>query len=156
MFNPTEITSFWAKVQVSEPDECWIWTGAIGKQGYGNWNTGGKTWRVARASWTIAHGPIPEGNCVCHTCDNPPCVNPGHLFLGTPADNMADMTEKGRRARKGPSGERNSHAKLTASQVLEIRNAHANGARQVDLQRQYGMSRTTIFGIVHRILWNHI
>lgn len=75
---------------------CQIWTAATSMKGYGQFNKGGKDYLAHRASWTISHGPIPAGLWVLHRCDTPPCINPDHLFLGTAADNTADMIRKGR------------------------------------------------------------
>lgn len=86
---------FWEKVDKS--GECWIWIGARNPSGYGKIKSGDTTKDSHRASWEINYGEIPEGMCVCHVCDNPPCVNPGHLFLGTYGDNMRDMYSKGRK-----------------------------------------------------------
>jgi hypothetical protein len=85
---------FWAKV--SKGDGCWIWTGSRNPKGYGRLNTGNRV-RLAHAiSWELSHGAVPDGLWVLHRCDNPPCVRPDHLWLGTAADNTADMVAKGR------------------------------------------------------------
>jgi hypothetical protein len=84
------------------PDECWPWIGTRDKDGYGRFKHRGKNYRASRVAWEREHGNIPEGLLVCHTCDNPPCVNPAHLFLGTPQENMDDKCTKSRQA-KGDS-----------------------------------------------------
>lgn len=102
---------------------CWEWTGGFTRGGYGRFRMGSVAdgtrgqRRAHRVSWELFHGPIPNGYDVCHACDNPPCVNPDHLFLGTRKDNMVDMRRKGRAA----ANERHPQAKLTDGQVAEIR-----------------------------------
>ncbi len=100
-----------------------------------------------RAAWIEANGPIPEGMNVLHHCDNPPCVNVEHLFLGTAADNTQDMIAKGRRV--AASGERHSRARLTDDDIREIRRRYAEGDRQVDLAIAYSVTRQNIWRIVH-------
>jgi hypothetical protein len=87
---------FWAKIDRRAADECWPWTGARSRQGYGKLRVGTLTPDAHRLSYEFFYGPIPVGLHVLHTCDNPPCVNPAHLWLGTVADNMQDRNKKGR------------------------------------------------------------
>src|SRR5687767_9041671 len=96
---------------------CWIWTGARINSGYGRIVVNGKQTSTHRYSYTLYNGPIPEGLCVCHTCDTPACVNPAHLFVGTFRDNKLDSVHKGRHAK----GETNGNAKLTREDAEEIR-----------------------------------
>lgn len=98
-------------------DNCVEFKGSRGTDGHGRTRCLGKMWYAHRLAWTLANGPIPDGMNVCHECDNPPCINVGHLFLGTHADNVADMVAKGRSA----VGSRHGRAKLTERDVLDIR-----------------------------------
>jgi hypothetical protein len=110
-----------------------------------------------RVAYTLCYGPIPNGLQVCHRCDNPPCCNPYHLFLGTIADNMADKKRKGRARAGWISGERHWASKLTEDDVRAIRAALTDGTvTMVTLAAQYGVSAPTIFSIKHRRHWRHI
>ena len=90
------IDLFWSRVDKRGEGECWPWVGGIDTGGYGHATFFGASFQAHRLAWEFAHGQIPASMLICHTCDNPPCCNPNHLFLGTPADNMRDMQKKGR------------------------------------------------------------
>lgn len=110
-----------ARIRRPDDDGCWGWAGDKTKSGYGVISHEGKRGYAHRASWELEHGPIPAGMEICHHCDNPPCVRPDHLFIGTHADNMRDMWAKGRWHPPVARGEDHPGARLTAVQVAEIR-----------------------------------
>lgn len=144
-----QLARFWARVQ--QGDGCWEWTGFRDPKGYGRFQFEGRPMGVHRLSWLLHHGPIPAGLHVLHRCDNPPCVNPDHLWLGTNDDNIADRHAKGRDAHN--AGEAGARAKLTERQVLDIRAAAAGGAGLGDLARLYRVSHATIWCLVKRRSW---
>lgn len=121
---------------------CHIWLGRR-MNGYGVLKVLGREVRAHRFSYQLQHGEVPSSAMVLHRCDQPWCVNPSHLFLGTHADNMADRRVKNRQAR----GESHGRAKLTSEQVAEIRRRLSQGMRQVVLAAQYGIDQTTISAI---------
>lgn len=143
---------FRAKVKQGAADECWTWTGAMASRGYGVLSVNGRMVYAHRLAWEMEHGKAPK-MFVCHRCDNPPCVNPSHLFLGTPADNMRDMTAKGRYRPYDRRGGRNPRAKLTSDQVLEIRARHGAGEPPRKLAPAYGVSRSHVSNIIARRCW---
>ena len=157
---------FWAKVEVSGPEECWLWTGER-RLGYGILGRP-RVHRIYahRASWVLANQQeIPAGMCVCHRCDNPLCINPAHLFLGTPSDNAKDMWNKGRgrafpgadaysRARKG---EDHPMAILSEADVKEIRRlSKEEGLKPKQLAAMFGVSQVTAWNIVTNRSWKHV
>lgn len=145
---------FWSKVHRSEG--CWEWTGAHSACGYGQLRSRGVTYYAHRVSMQIAGVGLDESTWVLHHCDNPPCVRPDHLFLGTPKDNSQDMNSKGRGRGKPHPGETNCNAKLTEREVFEIRSLYAEGQRQVDLARRFGVTQANISIIVRGQGWAHL
>jgi hypothetical protein len=140
---------FWSKVAIAGPDECWEWTASRTTFGYGQINIDHKPQRAHRVAWELAHGPIPDGLCVLHSCDNPPCVNPAHLRIGTDAENIVDMWSRERRTRSPRlRGEAHGRAKLTDAQVAAIRERFAAGESQSALGREYGVSQSQVHLIV--------
>lgn len=133
---------------------CLLWQGAHDNRGYGRlYDEHGRFWFAHRAAWFLANGTLPDDLWICHTCDVPQCVAIAHLFIGTPADNAADMTRKGR----GRVGVRNGAAELTAKQVIAIRVRYARGGiSQRSLARMYGVGVATICNILTRRSWQHI
>ena len=87
---------FWRRIEITGPDDCWGWQGTTNAYGHGRLTYENTWWVASRLAWALTNGPIPDGLCVLHRCDNPPCCNPAHLFLGTRADNTTDMMTKGR------------------------------------------------------------
>ena len=140
---------FWPKVSVGDSDECWLWTGGTNPAGYGRINVNGSAQLAHRVSYKLNKGSIPDGLCVCHTCDNPLCVNPAHLWLGTRADNNRDMGKKGRARVPGLSGSDHPNAKLSTEQVRWARDSHAGGMKQAQIARALGVSKNHIGRIVH-------
>jgi hypothetical protein len=136
---------FWAKVQ--RGDGCWPWTGNRLPTGYGRVTRRNRSIYAHRVSWVLHHGPIPAGLWVLHRCDNPPCVRPDHLFLGTNDDNVADRDAKGRGL---------GHARLTPEDVLEIRRAVTQGLTRTELARKYGVARTTVSDAAAGTTWTRV
>lgn len=159
---------FWPRVQKSSG--CWEWLGSRFKNGYGRLMVNKKRVKAHRVAFELLNGPIPAGRLVCHTCDNPTCVRPDHLFLGTNATNSADMVRKGRQATRAngrhvsvkapervPRGPQGPRIRLTPEQVREIRTRYASGGTtQRALGAEYGVSRSTVNALVRRISWRWI
>lgn len=127
------------------------------RQGYGRKAVNGKPILAHRLAWTEANGEIPEGMQVLHKCDNPPCINVDHLFLGTNADNMRDKAKKGRGVTPGLSGEQHYNSKLTAQQVTEIRKKYIPyKVTYKMLAKEYGVHLNTIHELINNKTWREV
>lgn len=158
-----------AKIARRTKDECWPWLGSRSGKGYGNIVIAGVVLTVTRVIWNGLHGD-PGDRQICHTCDNPPCCNPGHWFLGTQTDNTMDSVHKGRANRASgvrhgtathpetrPRGEGVRHlAKLTAANVREIRELHASGLAISRLSERFSVTYQNVRAIVLRKTWKHV
>jgi hypothetical protein len=150
---------FWPKVH--KTDGCWFWTGSRDRKGYGRININYIPQLAHRIAWELACSPVPAGLFVLHKCDNPPCVRPDHLYVGTHIDNMRDArerrrmkTERFRASRQ--RGEARPHSKLTENQVREIRALREDGATMTSLAAHYGVAKNCIRNIVLRKRWAHV
>lgn len=157
---PKEIERFWSYVEVGAPEECWRWRGKPQQpHGYGRMRLtrDGRylTVRSNRLAWAVHHGEDPGALHVCHHCDNPICVNPAHLFLGTHQENMRDRTKKGRHpGLPALNGQANPNAKLTDRDVLEIRCRYQrDGLTALELAREFGISEGHLRDIARGRKW---
>lgn len=142
--------AFWYHFSPGNPADCWEWQGPVNRDGYGLVRHRLANQLAHRISYELHRGEILDGMLVCHTCDNPICVNPNHLFLGTYKDNARDMTQKGR----GPVGEKHGRAKLTWDQVRAIRQLYSAGeATCTELGNQFEVTKSCIHLIVIEKTW---
>ena len=163
MTNKTLAERFFEKVHINTESGCWEWTAKKNKQGYGEIRVNYKHTRAHRVSFEMFNGPIDGGNVVCHTCDNPSCVNPHHLFQGTQSDNMQDMVRKGRQAKhvkKGNNaGSTNGQALLTEPDVALIKafckRVKTYGCRAF-IANWFGVSLHTVWLITKGKTWSHV
>lgn len=151
-----DVEIFWSYVDKRGSDECWEWLAHRRVKGYGSIYFRGKNVTAHRLSFWLTNGYLPKDKCVLHRCDNPPCCNPAHLFLGTPRDNVLDCIAKGRLNR--PRGERQPKSKLKDEQVRAIRISGVNRERGFILEtsKRYGVCQATIGAIVRGESWEHI
>lgn len=148
------VVRFWQKVDRS--GDCWIWTAYRQRAGYGQLTVNRRHWLAHRFAWLLCNGAIPMALDVLHRCDNPPCVRPDHLFLGTHSDNMKDCVAKGRHRNSPSRGEANHKAKLTVQAVRSIRERRDAGETMRSLARAYGVTRQNIRFITSGVTWKEV
>ncbi len=149
-----QINNFLSRLRHGE-NGCWNWIGGKDGGGYGSCKFFGMTKKVHRLSYELFVGVLDLNKDVCHTCDNPSCAFPGHLFLGTTSDNIQDMLMKNRH--RPLKGIMNPKAKLDEDQVRSIRNLYHGGEHSsIDLGKQFNVAAATICRIVNRENWKHI
>lgn len=151
LVNATASEKFFFYGWTVDENGCWLWARET-YMGYGDIYAEGRAQRAHRVSYEIHKGPIPAGSVVCHTCDVPRCVNPDHLFLGTQAENMADMYVK----RRHTHGEKMHASKLTESEVLEICRLKKAGVSAPDLAERFGVHKRQIYKLVNGEQWKHL
>lgn len=155
---------FWAKVKIGAPNDCWEWQASKNHGGYGHFLFNGRSERAHRVCHIITKGSIPDGMFVCHHCDNPACVNPRHLYAGTPSDNVQDALKRGRHVsppRNESSvnyrrGERSHLAKLQPDDIITIRKRFDKGEDSPTIAKDYGVHYSNIWLIGRRKIWRHI
>lgn len=144
---------FWNKVEMIPFHECWEWNAFKDKRGYGHIGSGGRGSKVIlahRLSYELVYGVIPNNLFVCHRCDNPGCVRPDHLFLGTHADNVKDMCLKNRQTK----GETHGNHKLTEDQVMKIKDR--NDCSQQELAQKFNVNQSQISRVLAGETWKHM
>ena len=141
------------KSKLKKTDGCWNWTGYLIKLGYGHSSFNKKTILAHRLSWILHKGEIPDGMCICHSCDNRKCVNPDHLWIGSHTDNVRDMFIKGRNFKKSRKGENSRHRKLDYLKVENIKKLKLCGMKSVDIAKIYDVIPATICHVLKGKTW---
>jgi len=141
---------FWSKVDKRGPDECWEWKPTLNTDRYCTFSIQGRSYKAHRIAYQLAIGDIPSGLCVCHSCDNPVCVNPAHLWLGTHAENMADMMRKGRQK----TWDKDPNTKLTPDDVRAIHRSYRRGLVSMrEVGERFGIAARTVSNILSGHEW---
>ena len=154
MKNKTALQRFEEKFIPEPKSGCWIWTATKSEDGYGKFYFHPTYERSHRASWMFYVGEIPNGLFVLHKCDNPSCVNPYHLFLGTNDDNIKDMVKKGRQ--RALRGSKHKNAKVTEKDVIEMRKLSESGLSQYKIAEMFGICKSMANYICNRTNWKHV
>lgn len=151
MLTPEERERFWSKVKVTE--SCWLWCAGKNGDGYGSFWYKGRPMGAHIVSFEDEYGcSVPSGLCVCHTCDNPPCIRPDHLWIGTRLDNWNDMRLKGRHTH----GESHAKAILNTQDIIDIRRLRSDGISAVAIAKWYGIPGVTVSPILRGEAWKHV
>lgn len=163
MSNPVRMTiveRFESLISPEPMSGCWLWTGAPGdgsRNGqYGRFRMSGRQCKAHRAAWLLLRGQIPNGKHVLHRCDNPACVNPDHLFLGSNEENVADRVAKGRTGWKARQGESHPMRKLTEDDIRSIRLRSSNGESCRSIAADFGIHYATVSEIKNLRKWRHV
>lgn len=157
ILTPELISQFQQRVQIGSINECWLWLGDCNSDtGYGRLGLYSVRYLAHRISYVVHYGPFDWDLFVCHDCDNPPCVNPHHLFLGTHTDNLQDAATKGRMSTSKNVGEANAKAILTEEDVRQIRLEHALGFTYKELAKRHSLKFAHIKKIVNRSRWKDV
>lgn len=149
---------FWSKVNKDTANGCWEWTANKNNKGYGMFSVGSYVGKqlAHRLSYADAKGRIPKGGLILHSCDNPVCVNPDHLRIGTYKDNVADMDERNRRVTNVPFGEANCNAILTDAQVIQMRRDYIAGVPKAEIAAANGMTKASLADVISGSSWKHL
>lgn len=148
---------FWTKVEITaNPNRCWVWKSTMVRDNYGSFTVNNIGIRAHRLSFYIHTGIDPIGKMVCHSCDNPTCVNPKHLFLGTAKENADDMIKKGR-YRIGIFGENHGRSKLKEEDVIAIKYLYSTGDyRKTKIADMFNVTVSTVWSIINKKIWKHL
>lgn len=140
---------FWAKVQKGEPEACWAWTGSTDPRGRGQMYADGRLQNASRIAWRIVNGrELTRAEVACHSCDNPRCVNPAHIFAGTQSDNMRDMAAKGRM--NDPGFRRKWSVSMTPEQRRAIVDRYRSGETKTQIAREQNVCRAIVTKLLKR------
>jgi hypothetical protein len=156
-----EVKQYLAEQSIPEPmSGCWLWLASVDRGGYGQASVpkrlGAWTRKAHRLSFELHKGEVPDGLLVCHKCDTRSCVNPDHLYAGTPAQNTSDMIARGRAGRRAPRGSERPHSKLTEDAVREIRRRLRAGESHRAIAANFNVSRPAISFIARGVTWSHV
>lgn len=151
---PKSPAEFWSRVDTSSVDGCWPWLAGKNSWGYGCVVFRGRSSNASRVAAILSHGEVPAALVVCHSCDNPACCRPSHLFVATQAENLLDCRTKGRAVYRKDTAHHRATAKLTPEQVLDARSAYAGGETQTSIARRLGVHSATISRAVRGENWS--
>jgi len=152
--NKNDIERFWSRVNKNTKNGCWEWVARLNPDGYGEFDCDNRGYRAHRLSWFFKFGEIEKGLNVCHKCDNPKCVNPDHLFLGTQKENVMDMLSKNRQ--RSHKGTKNNKARLNEEKVSEIKRLRRSGLQYKEIADKFGVSVGCVSHILNGRHWTWV